>query len=110
MLDQWPYDPSLPLPPPKPWQHETDWRREKPYPAQVVASPRSFEVSEEGEGGFMMLGSSAKFKTYRLTPEAADALGLVPEWHPGHHDEREAEGTMSFSQPWKERELVLPEA
>ncbi|KZW03665.1 hypothetical protein EXIGLDRAFT_828508 [Exidia glandulosa HHB12029] len=106
-LDQWPFDPAQQLPPPR--KQTIDWRHEAPYPAAVVASPTSYEASDT-EGDFMMLGSGERPKTYRLTQAAADALGLRPEWYPGWHDEREPEGHMTFSQPWLERELVLPDA
>lgn len=105
-LDQWPYDPKVPLPPPH--EQTVDWRtEEKPYPATVVASPASYEVSED-EGHFLILAGRENRTTYRLKQDAADKLGVVPEWYPGWHDDGEPEGTVTFSQPWKERALVLP--
>ncbi|EJD42303.1 hypothetical protein AURDEDRAFT_115108 [Auricularia subglabra TFB-10046 SS5] len=97
-----PFNPFQPLPPPE--KQSVDWRKETPYPPTVVASPKSHERREISPPG-KLLGGPQPQVSYRLTREAADELGIIPEWTSAWHDNDQPEGTMTFSQQWKPRPL-----
>ncbi|KZV99634.1 hypothetical protein EXIGLDRAFT_762502 [Exidia glandulosa HHB12029] len=92
------------LPPPR--KQTIDWRHEAPYPAAIVASPTSYGASE-AEGDFMMFGGGAGepqelHAHVGCGGRAWSALRSTTNGEPEAH--------MTFSQPWVERELVLPDA
>ncbi|EPQ55196.1 hypothetical protein GLOTRDRAFT_121440 [Gloeophyllum trabeum ATCC 11539] len=96
-LWEYPYDPTKPMTPPI--DGGADWRTQPPPPAYVVASPKSFVVSDDPE-------NTADFmprpdRVYKLTDDAAERLGLTSRWTVGWHDARDPQGHMRFAQGWK---------
>ncbi|KDQ52818.1 hypothetical protein JAAARDRAFT_39800 [Jaapia argillacea MUCL 33604] len=95
---EYPFDPSAPLPPPT--DGGCDWRKEPPGHAYVCASPASYEVSEDPEYTSQFMPRPEN--VYRLKPEVAERLNLVPHWAVGWDSRREVpEGSKEFAQEWK---------
>ncbi|KDQ52821.1 hypothetical protein JAAARDRAFT_39805 [Jaapia argillacea MUCL 33604] len=93
-----PFDPTGPLRPLP--ADRRRWSTKYPGDAYICAAPRSFETSHDPVHTSRFV--SRPEKVYRLKPQVAEELGLVPHWTVAWEGRRYGlKGAMEFTQPWK---------